>query len=329
MQPESSLSSTGSSSSSDSPPPPNPLVNPLNHHPMQTRSKSGIVQSKIQPTLLLTHMEPYNVKQALADPSWKSAMQDEFDALQKNHTWDLVSLPPSREAIGCKWGFRVKENSDGSTNKYKARLVAKGFHQQPGFDYTETFSLVVKPVTVRTVLTIAVSRGWTLQQLDVNNAFLNGVLTEEVYMQQPKGFEATNHSLVCKLNKAIYGLKQAPRAWFEKLTAALLQFGFTPSKCDPALFMLHAPTYCLLVLVYVDDIIVTGSSLSHVQNLITQLNQAFYLKQLGNYIFSWELRRNTSKMVLFYCLNQNTFVTYLNEQTCLQPIVYLLLWFLI
>lgn len=104
-------------------------------------------------------------------------------------------------------------------------------------------------------------------------------------MQQPQGFEVTDRSLVCKLNKALYGLKQAPRAWFEKLTAALLKFGFTSSKCDPSLFMLHAPTYCLLVLVYVDDIIVTGSSMSHIQSLITQLNQAFSLKQLGKLDF--------------------------------------------
>lgn len=122
----------------------------------------------------------------------------------------LVSLPTNRLAIGCKWVFRVKENPDGTVNKYKARLVAKGFHQQEGFDYNETFSHVVKLVIVRTVLTLAVTYNWTLQQLDVNNAFLNGVLTEEVYMVQPPGFESSDKNLV----------------WFERLKSSLLSFGF-------------------------------------------------------------------------------------------------------
>jgi histone deacetylase 1/2 len=99
--------------------------------------------------------------------------------------------------------FRVKENPDGTIHKYKAMLVAKGFHQQAGSDFTETFSPVVKPVTVRTVLTMAVSNKWSIQQIDVNNAFLNGILEEEVYMQQPPGFEASDKNLVCKLNKAL------------------------------------------------------------------------------------------------------------------------------
>lgn len=126
----------------------------------------------------------------------------------RNQTWTLVKPSESRKPIGCKWVFRVKENSDGSLNKYKARLVAKGFHQQAGSDFTEAFSPVVKPVTVRIVLTLAVTHKWTIQQIDVNNAFLNGTLEEEVFMQQPPGFESFDKSLVCKLNKAIYGLNR-------------------------------------------------------------------------------------------------------------------------
>ncbi|CAJ2642533.1 unnamed protein product [Trifolium pratense] len=180
---------------------------------MQTRSKSGIVLPKQNPTLLLTHTEPKTVKQALSIPQWYNAMKDEFDALQRNQTWTLVSLPPNRSAIGCKWVFRTKENPDGSINKYKARLVAKGFHQKPGFDFNETFSPVIKPVTIRLILSLAISYKWPLKQLDINNAFLNGSLNEEVYMVQPQGFEEKDSSLVCKLNKALYGLKQAPRQW--------------------------------------------------------------------------------------------------------------------
>ena len=139
-------------------------------------------------------------------------MQDEYHALLKNQTWTLVSPSDSKRPIGCKWVFRVKENPDGSINKYKARLVAKGFHQQADSDFTETFSPVVKPVTIRTVLTLVVTNQWSIKQIDVNNALLNGVLEEEVYMIQPPGFEAADRSLVCRLNKALYGLKQAPRA---------------------------------------------------------------------------------------------------------------------
>ena len=125
----------------------------------------------------------------------------------------MVPKPPNRKPIGCKWVFRVKHNSDGSVSKYKARLVPKGFHQQPGFDFKETFSPVVKPITIRTILTLATSFHWDLQQIDINNAFLNGKLEKTVYMQQPPGFEHDSN-LVCKLNKALYGLKKAPRAWF-------------------------------------------------------------------------------------------------------------------
>jgi len=208
-------------------------------------------------------------------------MKDEYATLEKNGTWTLVVPPAHKKPIGCKWVFRVKENPDGSTNKYKARLVAKGFHQTVGSDYTERFSSVVKPVTLRIVLTIVVTNKWPIQQIDVNNAFLNGNLEEEVYMQQPPSFEHSDKSLVCKLNKDLYGLKQAPRAWFERLKSSLVQHGFRASKCDPSLFMTRSSSLTILVLVYVDDIIIAGNSLAYIQKLISQLNSEFALKQLG------------------------------------------------
>jgi histone deacetylase 1/2 len=140
-------------------------------------------------------MASKTVKGAMADPKWLSAMQAEYKALMDNQTWSLVPLPPHRRAIGCKWIFRVEENPDGSVNKYKARLVAQGFSQTVGFDFTETFSPVIKPVTVRIILTRAVTFKWKVQQIDVNNAFLNGVLQKEVYMRQPTSFDATYKKL--------------------------------------------------------------------------------------------------------------------------------------
>lgn len=186
-------------------PPNNP---PSNTHHMITRSKTG----SLKPRVFLAHTEPSTVKEALSSLEWLDAIKSEFTALQNNQTWSLVELPPNRKAIGCKWVFRVKENPDGSINKYKARLVAKGFHQEHGFDFNETFSPVVKPITIRVILTLALTYRWKFQQIDINNAFLNGFLSEEIYTSQPQGFEDANKDLVCKLNRALYGLKQAPRA---------------------------------------------------------------------------------------------------------------------
>ena len=146
----------------------------------------------------------------------------------------------------------------------------------------ETFSPVVKPTSVRVVLTFALSHGWPVRQIDVNNAFLNGELKEEVYMNQPQGFEdPSNPNLVCRLHKSLYGLKQAPRAWFAKLNDALLDLGFQSSKSDQSLFVRVTPQHSTYVLVYVDDILITGSHKDTVESLITQLSHRFALKDLG------------------------------------------------
>jgi hypothetical protein len=160
---------------------------------------------------------------------------------------------------------------------------------------------------VRTVLTLAITQHWPLQQLDVNNAFLNGLLTEEVYMEQPPGFEASDKNLVCKLNKALYGLKQAPRAWFERLKATLLTFGFKSSRCDPSLFTLHTKTQCIFILVYVDDIIITGNSTTAIQQLVHKLNSEFSLKDLGklDYFLGIEVHHSPSGSLL---LSQSKYI---------------------
>jgi hypothetical protein len=138
-------------------------------------------------------------------------MLDEFNALLHNGTWDLVPPSSSPNLVSCKWVFRIKRNSDGTVDRYKARLVAKGFHKRPGIDYKETFSPVIKPTTIRIVLSLAVTNGWPLRQLDINNAFLHGTLSEAVFMSQPPGFTDSHFSThVCQLRKAFYGLRQAP-----------------------------------------------------------------------------------------------------------------------
>jgi histone deacetylase 1/2 len=173
----------------------------------------------------------------------------------------IVPRPAGTNIVSCKWIFKIKQHSDGSLDKYKARLVARGFTQQYGIDYSDTFSPVVKPATVRLVLTLAVSRGWFLRQVDVSNAFLHGFLDEDVYMHQPPGFEdATHPSFVCKLQKSIYGLKQSPRAWYSRLSDKLQQLGFHPSTADTSLFVYCHDGTTIFMLVYVDDIVIAGSS---------------------------------------------------------------------
>lgn len=136
--------------------------------------------------------------------------------MEDNHTWTVQSLPKDKHSIGCKWVYKIKHKADGSVERFKARLVAKGYTQKEGLDYTETFSPVAKVVTIKVLLTIAASFNWPLVQLDVNNAFLNGDLFEEVFMDLPLGYKhgkvcPQGEHLVCKLHKSIYGLKQASR----------------------------------------------------------------------------------------------------------------------
>ena len=260
----------------------------LSSHPMITRSKHNIKKPTQKLTLHTIKSsksitEPSSSSQALKDPNWRKAMFEEYDALVRNGTWELVSPDCVTNLVGCRWVYRIKRNSDGSINRFKARLVAKGFHQHPGIDYHETFSPVIKPTTVRLVLSLAVSRNWSIKQLDINNAFLQGCLTESVFMTQPPGFiDNDKPNFVCKLHKAIYGLKQAPRAWYNELRHFLLESGFRNSHADASLFVFHSAHHIIYLLVYVDDIIVTGNNDAALLQFMSSLANRFSLKDLGN-----------------------------------------------
>ncbi|GJT22030.1 retrovirus-related pol polyprotein from transposon TNT 1-94 [Tanacetum coccineum] len=135
-------------------------------------------------------------------------MNKELQALETNHTWELVLLPPGKIPIGCKWVYRIKFHADGTIERFKASLVAKGYNQKERIDYTETFAPVAKMVSVRALLVLAIHHNWIIEQLDINNAFLYGDLHEEVYMTLPQGYsKQLPPNTVCKLTKSLYGLK--------------------------------------------------------------------------------------------------------------------------
>nr|CAB3464295.1 unnamed protein product [Digitaria exilis] len=258
-----------------------PVPPVANQHDMTTRAKRGFRVPVLYHAAPLSPV-PKTFCSALADPNWRAAMEEEHDALLKNHTWDLVPRPPRANIVSGKWIFKHKFLSDGSLERYKARWVLRGFTQRPGIDYDETFSPVVKPATVRTVLSLALSRGLPAHQLDVKNAFLHGTLSETVYCAQPSGFEDPAHpDYVCRLNKSLYGLKQAPRAWYSRFAAFLLSLGFVEAKSDTSLFVYRRGSDLIYLLLYVDDIVLTASSSALLRRTISALQQEFSMKDLG------------------------------------------------
>ncbi|BBH03624.1 hypothetical protein Prudu_014548 [Prunus dulcis] len=215
---------------------------------------------------------PQKLQDALDNPRWKEAMDEELRALRKNSTWELVELPRGKKVVGCKWVFTIKHKADGSVDRYKARLVAKGYTQTYGIDYQDTFALVAKMNTIRVLLSLAANLGWTLQQFDVKNAFLHGDLEEEVYMDMPPGIDETSQGKVCRLRKSLYGLKQSPRAWFGRFSQAMQKYGYRPSQADHTLFLRHSRD---------DDIIMTGDDIKEISKLKIHLAKEFDIKDLG------------------------------------------------
>ncbi|KAG7560254.1 Ribonuclease H-like superfamily [Arabidopsis thaliana x Arabidopsis arenosa] len=261
---------------------PDPLFR--NPYTIQTRSKSGISKPK-QVLSLLTKTKsplPRSHIQALSDPNWNPAMTDEHGAMLKTKTWNLVPRPPKVNVVRSMWLFKHKYDADGVLSRHKARLVANGKSQEEGIDFNETFSPVVKPATIRTVLNVGVALNWPIHQLDVKNAFLQGDLEETVYMHQPPGFVDSNYpNHVCKLNKAIYGLKQAPRAWNSRFSNFLKLMGFIQSKADSSLFIFRKNRDYAYLLLYVDDILLTASTTDLLQRIINKLKSEFPMTDLG------------------------------------------------
>ena len=243
-------------------------------------------------------------KQALLSParsSWQKAIDEEMASIRANDTFSLVPLPPGRKAVGCKWVFKLKRDSAGNIVRYKARLVAQGFSQQHGIDYNETFSPVVRHETIRTLLALAAVQDLEVHQLDVKTAFLNGDLSEEIYMRQPPGFVDSQHpNFALGLHKTLYGLKQAAREWNRKLHSVMVALGFTRSSSDPCFYHRgHGPDL-VFVLVYVDDCILASASLDAVIETKALLSNSFTTTDLGpiDYILGIQVQRDRANNVI-------------------------------
>jgi len=236
---------------------------------------------------VIQKVEPTCFEQAVGNLKWDNAMDEEMAALDANATWELVALPEDKKTIGCKWMYKVKHNANGSMSRYKVRLVAKGYAQTYGIDYEETYSLIAKMTTVRAIIVMATTKGWSLHQMDVKNVFLHGDLHEKVYMEQPPSYvDQTHPNLVCRLKKTLYGLKQAPRAWLDEIGQYLVISGFQTSNADFSLYVKKTNHGIVVIVIYVDDLIITRDSDANISDLKKLLKQKFEMKDLGKLHYS-------------------------------------------
>ncbi|KAJ6791386.1 Uncharacterized protein M6B38_244565 [Iris pallida] len=229
--------------------------------------------------------DPSTYEEAISSPDapfWKEAINNEYNSIMENNTWFLADLPLGSKPIGCKWIFKKKLRADGTIEKFKARLVAKGFTQKKELDYFDTYSPVARISSIRTLLALASIHDMLIHQMDVKTAFLNGDLEEEIYMEQPEDFIAKGQEKkVCRLVKSFYGLKQAPKQWHNKFDKVIIEFGFVPNKYDKCLYSKNTNKSCVILCLYVDDILILGSSLELINNTKNYLSNQFDMKDLG------------------------------------------------
>ncbi|CAL9026178.1 unnamed protein product [Prunus brigantina] len=248
----------------------------------------------------------------LSTSSSISSVQEELNQFVRNDVWYLVPRPVNMNIIGTKWIFKNKTDEQGNVVRNKARLVAQGYTQMEGIDFDETFAPVARLESVRLLLAIACHLKFKLYQMDVKTAFLNGVLNEEVYVEQPKGFEDPHHpNDVFRLKKALYGLKQAPRAWYERLSSHLLGNGYVRGSVDKTLFVKRFKKDVLIAQVYVDDIVVGSTSDLHVQDFIHVMTSEFEMSLVGelNYFLGLQIKQSHDGIFLSQSKYAKKFVT--------------------
>ncbi|KAI3520492.1 hypothetical protein L1887_09941 [Cichorium endivia] len=276
------------------------LIQEINQRaPMMTEEE--IQNMYEQAGLLLLNEEPASYLEATKETQWMKAMRAEIDSIEKNQTWTLTRLPPNRKVIGLKWVFKLKKDASGTVTKHKARLVAKGYVQQKGVDFEDAFAPVARMESIRLILALAAKENWVVHHLDVKSAFLNGELKEEVYVSQPSGFEVKGkEEMVYRLHKALYGLRQTPRSWNAKLDKALKELGFRKCAQEQAVYKLQSKSSTLIIGVYVDDMIVTGSSEKQIQEFKVRMNSIFDMSDLGklNYYLGIEVKQEKDRIFI-------------------------------
>ncbi|KAJ9557116.1 LOW QUALITY PROTEIN: hypothetical protein OSB04_011730 [Centaurea solstitialis] len=226
-----------------------------------------------------------------------------------NQVWELTDLPQHCRVVGRKWVFKKKTDMDGNVHTFKARLVTKGFTQTHGIDYDETFSPVAMLKSIRILMAISAYFNYEIWQMDVKTAFLNGKLTEDVYMEQPEGFEdPENPNKVCKLLKSIYGLKQASRRWNLHFDERIKEFSFAKSEFEPCVYTKFSGSIVTFLVLYVDDILLIGNDVPTLQSVKSWLSKCFQMKDLGEaaYILGIKIYRNRSKRLIG--LSQSTYI---------------------
>ena len=247
--------------------------------------------------------EPTTVKEALEGPErseWKKAIDNELQNMKINSVWSLVDKPEKENIIKSRWIFKRKLGPDGQVSSYKARLVARGFTQQYGLQYDETFSPVVRFESVRSLIALAVKNDMKIHQMDVSCAFLNGDLSETIYMSPPEGIKLDHDNLVCKLNKAIYGLKQASKCWNNCIDTYLRKLGFRPSSSDSCLYVRVKDNVLCIIAVYVDDLIIASKCLDQINELKSSLSSNYRMKDLGElrYFLGVNVVQGNDKIVI-------------------------------
>ena len=266
---------------------------------VQTRSR---IASFCEHYSFVSFLEPNRVDEALRDPDWVNAMHEELNNFTRNQVWDLVERPKNYNVIGTKWVFRNKQNEDGMVVRNKTKLVAQGFTQVEGLDFGETFAPVARLEAIRILLAYACSHNIKLFQMDVKSAFLNGKISELVFVEQPPGFEdpkKPNH--VYKLSKALYGLKQAPRAWYERLRDFLISKGFKIGKVDTTLFTKDIGKDLFVCQIYVDDIIFGSTNPSFCEEFGEMMSREFEMSMIGELSFFLGLQIKQLKEGTFVC----------------------------
>src|SRR6266536_1387404 len=223
--------------------------------------------------------EPRNYNEAMADPDsdkWLDAMKEEDTSLKENKTWTLVDRPTNQRVLPGKWVYRHKRGPKGEIIRYKARWVIRGDQQREGIDYTETFAIVVKPMSYKLIFAIAAVLDWEIDQMDVKTAFLYREVEETVYMEQLTGL-SDESGRVYKLNRALYGLKQALRVWYNTLARFLEEMGFQPLEADASVFYKKG----VIIAIYVDDLLITGQDHKEIDDIKGALSKRFQMSDLG------------------------------------------------